>query len=64
MLYEKSKKESNYARFFRILRSSSTPYLYACIMFKYVENMRKEAFQIMSRTFGGEYRMIDGKILA
>jgi len=48
----KARRESNYARFFSILRSSSTPYLFACIMFKYVEQMRKEAFRIMSKTFG------------
>ena len=32
----KVRKEYNYARFFSILRSPSTPYLFACIMFKYV----------------------------
>ena len=47
-----AKKEYNYARFFSILRSPSTPYLYACIMFKHVEHMRKIAFKIMAKTFG------------
>lgn len=47
-----AKREFNYARFFSILRSSSTPYLFACIMFKHVQVMRKNAFQIMSKTFG------------
>ena len=50
----KVRKEYNYARFFSILRSPSTPYLFACIMFKYVENMRKAALRIMSRTFGAK----------
>ena len=47
-----AKKEYNYARFFKILRSSDTPYLFACIMFKYVEQMRKTALRIMAKTFG------------
>jgi len=47
-----AKKEYNYARFFSILRSPSTPYLYACIMFKHVDQMRKIAFRIMAKTFG------------
>jgi hypothetical protein len=48
----KSKKELNYVRFFSLLRSRSTPYLFCCIMFKHVELMRKIAFRIMSRTYG------------
>lgn len=48
----KARREINYARYFSILRSPSTPYLFACIMFKYVEYMRKAAFRIMSKTFG------------
>lgn len=48
----KAKKEYNYARFFSILRSPSTPYLFACIMFKHVEQMRKIAFRIMSKSYG------------
>ena len=55
----KAKREYNYARFFSILRSLSTPYLFSCIMFKYVEQMRKAAFRIMSKTFGA--RTKDGK---
>lgn len=37
----KAKKEYNYVRFFQILKSPTTPYLFGCIMFKYVELMRK-----------------------
>ena len=48
----KAKKEFNYARFFSILKSPSTPYLFGCLMFKHVELMRKAAFRIMSKTFG------------
>lgn len=48
----KAKREYNYARFFSILRSSSTPYLFACIMFGYVAEMRKAAIRIMNCTFG------------
>merc|ERR1711957_659111 len=44
--------ERNYALFFSILRSSSTPYLFACIMFKHVMVMRKIALYTMSKTFG------------
>ncbi|KAL7540885.1 hypothetical protein ACHAXR_010457, partial [Thalassiosira sp. AJA248-18] len=51
-----AKKDHNYARFFSLLRSPSTPYLYACIMFKYVENMRKDALTIMSRTYGAKHK--------
>jgi len=51
-----SKKEHNYARFFKILRSPATPYLYACIMFKYVEHMRKDALMIMSKTYGAKHK--------
>jgi len=48
----KATRENNYAKFFSLLRSKTTPYLYACIMFNYVEQMRKVAFVIMSKTFG------------
>lgn len=48
----KAKKEHNYAKFFSLLRSPSTPYLYACVMFKYVEEMRRIGLRIMSKTFG------------
>ncbi|KAG7361745.1 SAC3/GANP family protein [Nitzschia inconspicua] len=48
----KSKKELNYVKFFAYLRSSKTPYLFSCIMFKHVELMRKVAFRIMSMTYG------------
>jgi hypothetical protein len=48
----KAKKDYNYVRFFEILRNPSTPYLFACIMFKHVELMRKVAFRIMSKTYG------------
>jgi len=34
------------------LRSSSTPYLFACIMYKYVDEMRKVALYVMSRAYG------------
>jgi len=53
-LAPQAKKEYNYARFFSILRSPSTPYLYACIMFKHVELIRKVALKIMYKTFGGK----------
>jgi len=48
----KAKKEYNYIRFFQILKSPTTPYLFGCIMFKYVELMRKVAIRIMSKTYG------------
>jgi SAC3/GANP family len=48
-----AKKEYNYARFFSILRAPTTPYLFCCVMFKHVELMRKAAFRIMSKVFGG-----------
>eukprot|EP00578_Thalassiosira_sp_NH16_P001104 CAMPEP_0181138778 /NCGR_PEP_ID=MMETSP1071-20121207/34427_1 /TAXON_ID=35127 /ORGANISM="Thalassiosira sp., Strain NH16" /LENGTH=1054 /DNA_ID=CAMNT_0023225635 /DNA_START=35 /DNA_END=3200 /DNA_ORIENTATION=+ len=51
-----AKKDHNYARFFSLLRSSSTPYLFACIMFKYVEDMRKYALTIMSKTYGAKHK--------
>ncbi|GKY96939.1 hypothetical protein MPSEU_000652900 [Mayamaea pseudoterrestris] len=47
-----ARRECNYARFFSILRSSDTPYLYACLMFKHVELMRKIAFRILSKSYG------------
>eukprot|EP00585_Thalassiosira_rotula_P013579 CAMPEP_0196132122 /NCGR_PEP_ID=MMETSP0910-20130528/1864_1 /TAXON_ID=49265 /ORGANISM="Thalassiosira rotula, Strain GSO102" /LENGTH=1095 /DNA_ID=CAMNT_0041391681 /DNA_START=240 /DNA_END=3527 /DNA_ORIENTATION=- len=49
-----AKKDHNYARFFSLLKSPSTPYLFSCIMFKYVENMRKDALTIMSKTYGAK----------
>lgn len=52
----KARKEYNYAKFFTLLRSPKTPYLYACIMFKYVETMRKACFKIMARTYGFKKR--------
>ena len=52
LLRLQAKKEFNYARFFSILRSPSTPYLFACIMFKYVETMRRVAFRVFSKTYG------------
>ena len=48
----KTIKDMNYVKFFSILRSSSTPYLFACIMFKQVEVMRRIAIQIMSISYG------------
>ena len=54
--YPQAKKEGNFARFFALLRSSRTPYLFACIMFKYVPQMRRQAFVIMSNTYGGKNR--------
>lgn len=41
-------------RFFAILSDPETPYLFACIMFKHVELMRKVAFRVMSKTFGAK----------
>ena len=41
-------------RFFRILRDPTTPYLFACLMFKHVEEMRKYAIKVMSRTQGAK----------
>lgn len=46
----------SYARFFDILRDPDTPYLFACLMFKYVMDMRKSAMKTMSRSFGGKNR--------
>lgn len=51
-----AKTDLNYARFFSILRSASTPYLTACLMFKHVEAMRKAAFRICNRAYGGKNR--------
>ncbi len=39
----------NYARFFRLLRRA--PYIFACLMAKYVDRMRTEAVELMARTF-------------
>ncbi|KAL7574910.1 hypothetical protein ACA910_010740 [Epithemia clementina (nom. ined.)] len=50
----KAKKEYNYTRFFQIIRQPTTPYLFACIMFKHVDLMRKVAFQIMAKTYGAK----------
>jgi len=51
-----AKKDHNYAKFFRLLRCPSTPYLFSCIMFKYVENMRKETLMMMSRVYGAKHK--------
>jgi len=48
----KAIKDMNYVKFFSILRSPSTPYLFSCIMFKQVEIMRRIAIQIMSISYG------------
>ncbi|KAI2510245.1 SAC3/GANP family [Fragilaria crotonensis] len=48
----KAKHELNYARFFSILRARTTPYLFACLMFKHVEEMRRTAFRVMYTTYG------------
>jgi SAC3/GANP family len=48
----KAKTDKNYARFFSILRSPSTPYLAACLMFKHVQAMRREAFRTCAKTYG------------
>lgn len=50
----KAKKDFNYVKFFSIMRSPSTPYLFCCVMFKHVELMRKVAFRIMSKTYGAK----------
>ena len=55
----KAKKDNNYVRFFSIMRSSSTPYLFCCIMFKMVEEMRKYAFRVMYKAYGG--RTVNGE---
>jgi hypothetical protein len=55
----KAKKDSNYVKFFSIMRSSSTPYLFCCIMFKMVEEMRKYAFRVMYKAYGG--RTVNGE---
>mmetsp|Transcript_1827 Transcript_1827/g.4769 ORF Transcript_1827/g.4769 Transcript_1827/m.4769 type:complete len:1347 (-) Transcript_1827:2062-6102(-) len=52
----KAFKDMNYARFFSILESPSTPYLFCCIMFKHVEIMRRIALHIMSRSYGGQLK--------
>ena len=51
--YIQTKKELNYAKFFKVLKDPATPYLFACIMFKYVEVMRKQALETMSKSYGG-----------
>jgi hypothetical protein len=51
-----AKKDHNYAKFFRLLRCPSTPYLFSCIMFKYVENMRKETLMLMSKVYGARHK--------
>jgi len=55
----KAKKDNNYVKFFSIMRSSSTPYLFCCIMFKHVEEMRKLAFRVMYKAYGG--RTVNGE---
>eukprot|EP00985_Skeletonema_marinoi_P029406 scaffold27797_cov139-Skeletonema_marinoi.AAC.1 len=52
----RAKKDHNYAKFFRLLRCPSTPYLFSCIMFKYVESMRKETLLMMSRVYGAKHK--------
>ena len=47
-----AKHELNYARFFSILRARTTPYLFACLMFKHVEEMRRVAIRVMYMTYG------------
>jgi hypothetical protein len=47
-----AKQQMNYSRFFSILRAPSTPYLFACLMFKHVEEMRKTAIRVMYSTYG------------
>ena len=54
MISPQAKKDYNYVRFFAILRDPDTPYLFACVMFKHVELMRKAAFRIMSKTYGAK----------
>jgi chemotaxis protein histidine kinase CheA len=54
--YIQARKDHNYAKFFHLLKSPSTPYLFSCIMFKYVEQMRKTALTIMSRTYGAKHK--------
>ena len=46
----------SYARFFSILKDPGTPYLFACVMFKHVMDMRKSAIKTMSRSYGGKSR--------
>jgi len=53
----KAWKECNYARFFQILRDPSTPYLYSCLMYKYVAQMRKDAIRLMSKSYGNRKRV-------
>jgi hypothetical protein len=48
-----ARKDHNYAKFFSLLRDPETPYLFACIMFKQVEEMRMLALYTMSKTYGG-----------
>ena len=50
----KAKIDRNYAKFFSILRSPSTPYLFACLMYKHVATMRKNALYLMQKTYGGK----------
>jgi len=42
----------NFVRFFTLFRAPTTPYLFACVMSKFVEHMRREAFRLMSVTYG------------
>mmetsp|Transcript_27630 Transcript_27630/g.42294 ORF Transcript_27630/g.42294 Transcript_27630/m.42294 type:complete len:2013 (-) Transcript_27630:135-6173(-) len=59
----KSRKDYNYAKFFRLLRDIDTPYLFACVMFKYVETMRKAAIRIMAKTFGSRRKTSEGGVV-
>ena len=53
---KQAKHDFNYSKFFAILRAPSTPYLFACLMFKYVEEMRKVAMRTMNATYGYKRR--------
>ncbi|CAB9505121.1 SAC3 family protein [Seminavis robusta] len=52
----KAKKANNYVRFFKFLRDPGTPYLFACLMFKHIESMRRIAFRMISKTYGAKRR--------
>ena len=46
-----ARRNNNYVQFFKLLKNDAS-YLAACIMFKYVETMRKSALSTMYRTYG------------
>mmetsp|Transcript_16844 Transcript_16844/g.24925 ORF Transcript_16844/g.24925 Transcript_16844/m.24925 type:complete len:1444 (+) Transcript_16844:2-4333(+) len=58
-----TKQELMYAQFFRILRDPKTPYLFACLMFKHVEEMRRIAIRIMSSTYGYKAKTKEGQLM-